>query len=142
MDASDTPTAQATKRDVSTAGDSDAQVVCEQTKADIVPLFADEDTFVERALGTSDRAITEPFTQDEDDPDPGAIADLRDELDRTRRELARAVQRADTAEKRVRTLAAELAQREADHKAIVQELECHGASAVAATYLWFVRNNR
>lgn len=141
MDASETRKTQATSRDVSAAGDSDAQVVCEQTQADIVPLFADEDTFVERAAAASDRAVTEPFAHEDDEDDtPDADPDL--ELAKTRRQLDTALVRAKVAEQRSRELTAELARQRAEHEAIVKELECHGASAVAATYLWFVRNSR
>ena len=141
MDASETRKTPATLRDVSAAGDSDVQVVCEQTQADIVPLFADEDTFVERGAAASNRAVTEPFAHyDDDDDTPDAEPNV--ELAKARRQLEAALVRAKAAEQRSRELTAELHRQRAEHEAIVKELECHGASAVAATYLWFVRNSR
>jgi len=75
----------ATARTSSTAGEPSAKVAGDETRADIVPLFGDEDTFVERlAKQEPDRAATEPIWFDE------VLGDSELELVETRRELRKA----------------------------------------------------
>ncbi len=111
MGASENKVVQATPRPSSTAGEPSAKVAGEETRADIVPLFGEEDTFVERLISENDsdndndndndRASTEPIWFDE------VLAESDFELVETRRELRRArseitAARCDVAQERAR----------------------------------------
>lgn len=92
MDASECTKSPATSRVCSTAGEPSSKVPSDDTRADVIPLFGDEDTFVERLLA---EAAEDAETREALPTEPVWIADVAlsgcdAELVTTRRELRRA----------------------------------------------------